>query len=173
MTAFQIEYAVFLLPPFPSSQLFCQYSFHFIDEDTETECPWDLPKVLLLERGNKYSFFSKMYILCIPGYFWTVISFQCVEKNMFSICFFQAWFRITKCNQSSDWGRDGYFSTNILGISLHFSLALAIRLRPMIPSVQRIWNRMIHYFQVETVNKPVCFSPIYLPHAKVTLEGTC
>lgn len=33
MTAFQIEYVVFLLPPF----LFCQYSFHFTDEDTETQ----------------------------------------------------------------------------------------------------------------------------------------
>jgi len=37
MTAFQIEYVVFLLPPFPSSQLFCWYSFHFTDEDAETQ----------------------------------------------------------------------------------------------------------------------------------------
>lgn len=37
MTAFQIEYVVFLLHPFSSSQQFCQYSFHFTDGDTETQ----------------------------------------------------------------------------------------------------------------------------------------
>lgn len=84
MTAFQTEYVVFLLPPF----LFCQYSFHFTDEDTETQSVHETCQSLIAGKGT-VRFFSRMYILCIPGYFWTVISpFRCVEKNMFSICFF-------------------------------------------------------------------------------------
>lgn len=57
--AFQTEYVViFATPPF----LFCQYSFHFTDEDTETQSVHETcQKSYCFGKGHQYTF-SRMYI---------------------------------------------------------------------------------------------------------------
>lgn len=113
----------------------------------DSECPWDLPKVLLLERGKSgstYTLFPKhvySHSRLLPGN----DSFQCAENTMLSVRFFQTWLSVETNIIHHLTEAETIIFEQVCSASPFIShLHLQSSWGQGTPSVQRIGNRKTH-----------------------------
>lgn len=152
----------------------CQYSLHFTDENIDSECLWDPPKVLWLESGkpgSQYTLFPECvyFALLVTSGQW----FQWAENFTFCTCLFWTWPSIEPNVTNQVIEAEVVIAYQIFHVfPLISHSVLQLGWDQMTPTGQRIRSRMTHVISRLRQLQPSVFL-LSLSLSKVTLEMTC